>query len=96
MAKKKVNYLTLQAEYQNYLDIHVLRYLPLRINWYTMESFILLLTRFTAEHLKYFLSMFAGTMRTLVVGERLSIFPIAKSTFLHFLDLTDVHVEESE
>lgn len=49
-----------------------------------MESF-LRVTGFTAVHLKYILSMFGGTIRTLVLGERGSTRPITLETGFHFL-----------
>ena len=49
-----------------------------------MESF-LRVSGFTAVHLKYILSMFGGTKRRLVLGERESTRPITLGTGFHFL-----------
>ena len=59
-----------------------------------MESFARV-TGFTAVHLKYTLSMFDGTMRTLVLGERGSTRPILLVTSFHLLLLKDEQLEES-
>ena len=49
-----------------------------------METFLRVLG-FTAVHLKNILSMFGGTTRTLVLGERGSTLPITPGTGFHFL-----------
>ena len=59
-----------------------------------MESFARV-TGFTAVHLKYTLSMFGGTMRILVLGERGSPRPILLVTSFHVLLLKDEQLEES-
>ena len=59
-----------------------------------MESFARV-TGFTAVHLKYTLSMFGGTMRMLVFGDRGSKRPITFGTSFHFLLLKGEQFEES-
>lgn len=59
-----------------------------------MESFTRV-TGFTAIHLKYILSMFGGTIRMLVFGERWSTRPISLEIGFHFLFLIGEQVEES-
>lgn len=60
-----------------------------------MESFSLV-TGFTAIHLKYILSMFGGTIRMLVFGERWSTRPISLEIGFHFLFLIGEQVEPEE
>ena len=59
-----------------------------------MESFARV-TGFSAVHLKYTLSIFGGTMRMLLLGERGSTRPILLVTSFHFLLLKDEQLEES-
>ena len=59
-----------------------------------MES-LARVTGFSAVHLKYTLSMFGGTMRMLLLGERGSTRPILLVTSFHFLLLKDEQLEES-